>query len=285
MAKVAVITDSTAYIPKELSQGLPIFTTPLHIHWGSEHFLDGVTIQPGAFYDRLAKTQVMPTTSQVTPEDFKPLYSRLLEQGYQILGIYLSSKFTSTLASAIQTKENLRSNAIDLVDSCTGAMALGFQVLAAARAAVSGASLQECKAIAENARANSNTFFTVSTLEFLRRGGRIGGAAAFLGSMLQLKPILETRNGIIEAVERVRTMSKAVDRLLDLAVEQIGARTPVHIAAMHSNLPETASILLEHARQKLAANNVSEAVVTHISPAIGIHVGPGGIGLAYMAGM
>jgi DegV family protein with EDD domain len=164
-------------------------------------------------------------------------------------------------------------------------MALGFQVLAAARAAAQGATLQECKALAEKGRDHTGILFAVQTLEYLRRGGRIGGAAAFLGTVLDLKPLLELRNGRIEAVERVRTMNKAVDRLLDLFEDRVNHRSPVRIACVYSSSTEEARMLLERARQRFNPADVSEIMISPVSPVIGVHVGPNCMGLAYMAGM
>jgi DegV family protein with EDD domain len=163
-------------------------------------------------------------------------------------------------------------------------MAMGFPALAAAKAAAAGATMEECKSIVERGCSQSGVLFAVSTLEYLRRGGRIGGAAAFLGTALNLKPILELREGKIEAVERVRTMNKAIDRLLDLFEERIGTRRPVQIAALHANAPEEARKLLERARQRFDQSDISAAVLSEVSPVIGTHTGPGCMGLAFQAG-
>jgi DegV family protein with EDD domain len=285
MPKVMVLTDSTAYIPPELSAGLPIITIPLHIHWGSEHFLDAIDITPAEFYRRLATSDIMPTTSQATPEDFKSVFERLLSQGYHVLGIFLSSKLTATIYSAIQASTGFPEGTIELMDSLTGAMATGFQVLVAARAAAQGAVLAECRSLAERARQNTDILFAVGTLEFLRRGGRIGAATALLGTVLQFKPILTVKDGIIAPLERVRTMKNAVERLIELMETRIAGRTPIHLAVMHSNLPDAARDLLERIRQRLGENKIAEGVISDISPAIGTHIGPGAVGVAYLAGM
>jgi DegV family protein with EDD domain len=139
--------------------------------------------------------------------------------------------------------------------------------------------------LVERARDHTGILFAVSTLEYLRRGGRIGGAQAFLGTVLNLKPLLELRDGRIEAEERVRTMNKAVDRLLDLFQERVGDRKPVRICCVYSSSPDEASLLLERARQRFDPADVAELMIAPVSPVIGVHVGPGCMGLAYMAGM
>jgi len=158
-------------------------------------------------------------------------------------------------------------------------------VMAVARIADQGATLQECVALANQAKTRTGVLFVVNTLEFLHRGGRIGGAAAFLGTALNLKPILELRDGRIEALERVRTKGKALDRVLNLYSERIGSQRPVRIAVLHADAAEEARIVMERARQFFSTTEVSEAILTEISPVLGTHTGPGCIGLAYMAGM
>ncbi len=285
MSKVAVVTDSTAYIPRSLSQGLPIYVVPLQVVWGEETYRDGIDIQPLEFYTRLKTAKVMPSTSQPSPEAFRQVYATLLEEGYDIVSIHISAKLSGTLDSAIQAREMLKTERIALIDSKVTAMALGYHVLSVARAAAQGASFEACKALAERAVNHTGAVFVVSTLEFLHRGGRIGGAAAFLGTALNLKPLLELRDGRVEAVERIRTMRKALERLLDLLDERVGQRSPLRLACMHANAPEEAEALMERVRQRYPQERLVELVVAEVSPVIGTHTGPGTVGIAYMAGM
>lgn len=285
MSKVAIVTDSTVDLPPSISNGYPIYSAPLQVIWDGKTFRDRIDIQPDEFYQRLHQSKTTPTTSQATPAAFNELYRQLLEQDYSILSIHISSKLSGTLDSAMQARANFPGAKIELVDSETTSMAMGFQVMAIARLAVQGASLQECLALANQAKNNTGVLFVVNTLEFLRRGGRIGGAAAFLGTALNLKPILELRGGRIEAVERVRTSSKAIDRVITLFQERIGSRRPVRIAALHANAPQEGQLLLERTIQCFSTGEVSETFLTPISPVLGTHTGPGCLGLAYMAGM
>lgn len=285
MSKVAIVTDSTAYIPDGLKKNYSITFVPLQIIWGDETFLDLVDIQPVEFYERLKHAKVMPTTSQPSPAAFIDVYRGLLDQGYDIISAHISSKLSGTLDSALQARQHFPGARIEVIDSQTTSMALSFSTLATAKAAAQGATLSECKALLEKGCANSGILFAVATLEFLRRGGRIGGAQAFLGTALNLKPILELKNGRVEAIERVRTMSKTIDRLLDLFEERIGGRQPVSIAAMHASAPEEARILLERAQQRFSPGAISEAVITEVSPVVGAHTGPGTMALAYMTGI
>lgn len=285
MSKVAIVTDSTATLPVNLLKNYPVYTIPLQVIWDGKSYRDSVDIQPKDFYERLSTSKTMPTTSQPTPADFHALYLRLIEEGYDILNILISSKLSGTMDSAIQARAMLPGPRIAIVDSETTSMAMGFQIAAVARAAAQGATLEECQKLAENAREHTGVLFALKTLEFLHRGGRIGGAAAFLGTALNLKPILEIKAGRIEAVERVRTTSKAIDRLLDLFEMRIQRRTPVRLAALHTNAPEDAQQLLERARERFKLTDVEDALITDVSPVLGTHTGPGCVGLAFMAGM
>jgi DegV family protein with EDD domain len=282
MPKVALVTDSTSYIPPEYIRQYDISVAPQILIWGEETFQDGVDIQPDEFYTRLKTARIMPSTSQATPGTFHKIFSNLLEQDYQVLAILISEKLSGTIASAIQARENFPGAPIEIVDSYTTAMAMGFQVLSVARAAAEGATLAECKALAEEARKHTGVVFAVDTLEFLHRGGRIGGGSRFLGTALNIKPILEVVNGRVEAVERVRTRQKSLDRLLDLVQERIAGRTPVRLATLHAQAPEEAQKLLEMGGKRFDA---IESIFSEVSPVVGTHAGPGTVGLAFMAGM
>lgn len=224
----------------------------------------------------------MPSTSQVTPGTFQKIFNQLVEKDYQILCILISEKLSGTIASAIQAKEMFPGATIEIVDSYTTAMAMGFQVLAVSRALVDGADMRECLDLARQAREKTGVVFAVDTLEFLHRGGRIGGGTRFLGTALSIKPILEVRDGAVEGVEKVRTRVKSLSRLVELIEERIGGKTPVRLATLHANAPDEARELLKIAEQKIGA---IESVFTEVSPVVGTHAGPGTIGLAFMAGM
>jgi DegV family protein with EDD domain len=282
MAKIAIVTDSTAYIPKDLLEQYPVWVLPQILVWGEANYRDGIDIQPDEFYTKLSRSTTTPTTSQVTIGGFKNLFDELLSQDYQILNILISAKLSGTIESATQAKEMFSGKPIEIVDSYSTAMALGFQVLAVARAVVEGASLEDCKALAEQARHHTGVIFAVDTLEFLHRGGRIGGGARFLGTALNIKPILELREGRVEPLERVRTRRKSLARVVELIEERIGDRQPIRLAALHANSPEDARWLMEEAIKRLKAE---ETVYSDVSPVVGTHAGPGTVGLAYIAGL
>jgi len=282
MSKVAIVTDSTAYIPPDLIEQYHISIAPLELIWGDDTYEDGVDIQPVEFYNRLEDTKVIPSTSQATPKTFHRIYSDLLEQDYEILVTLIGTQLSGSVISAVQVQAQMPDAPIEIVDSNSTAMALGFQALQVARAAEEGANLAECKEVAERAREHTGVIFAVDTLEYLHRGGRIGGASRYLGTALNIKPILEIRDGRIEPIEKVRTRKKSLNRLLELVGERIDGREPVHLATLNANSPQDAQELLEHAEVMFKP---VETIFSEVSPVIGTHVGPGTVGLAYCAGM
>ena len=284
MAKIAFVTDSTAYIPSELVKKHNITVAPQVLIWGDQTFQDGVDIQPDEFYTRLKGSKIMPTTSQVSMVTMQNIFGGLIDKGFDVIGVFISGKLSGTLQSAAQGREalGLAAEKITIIDSDTTAMAMGFQILNAVRAAENGASVADCKALVEKARSHTGVYFAVDTLEFLHRGGRIGGGQRFIGSALNLKPILAVKDGRVEAEDRVRTKSKALDRVLELVAAQVKDKSNIHIAALHANAELEARALLEKATKEFKA---VESVMSSVSPVVGTHAGPGTVGLAYMAGM
>jgi DegV family protein with EDD domain len=282
MKKVAILTDSTCYLPPNLMQQYGISSVPLVIIWGQETFEDGVTITPETFYTKLRTAKTLPSTSQPSVGKMQEAMKALLDQGYEVLGIFISAKFSGTVQSALQARDLLQAGQrIEIFDSETTTVAMGFQVLAAARAAEAGASLADCRAAAERVRQNSGVYFMVDTLEFLHRGGRIGGGARFLGTALNMKPILYMHNGKIESLERVRTKGKALDRLIEIVAEKCAGKSPVRLGSAHGNAPEEARSILEKASSRLKP---VETFSGDLSAIIGTHTGPGIVALAYQVG-
>ncbi len=279
MSKVAIVTDSTAYIPQNLVEELNISVAPQILIWGEETYEDGIDIQPDEFYERLKTAKVMPTSSQVTVTSFHNIFTKLSDEGYDVLAVLLSDQLSGTIDSAIQARESFPNTNIEIIDSETVAMALGFQVLAAARVASRGGELLECKEIVKRAKEKTGVIFAVDTLEFLHRGGRIGGGSRYLGAALNIKPILEITGGRVESVERVRTRKKSLQRILDMVEERVSESDVVRLATLHANVQDEAKDLLEQANRRI---NSIESIFSTISPVVGTHAGPGTIGLAYM---
>ena len=279
MSKVAIVTDSSPYIPAHIIQENKIHVVPLTVIWGEENYYDGVDISPVEFYERLGTAKVMPSTSQPSVADFEVLFRKLHQEGYDILAVLISEELSGTISSATQAKKLLPDANIEIVNSKTLAMALGFQVLAAARAANQGASLEECKHLAEDARDRCGVIFVLDTLEFLHRGGRIGTSKRFMGTLLNVKPVLAIENGIIVPLDSVRTQKKALTTIIDIIEERTKGKKNIRLATLHANNAEIAQGVLDEAVKRIST---IEQVFSEVSPVIGTHAGPGAVGLAYM---
>lgn len=282
--KVAIVTDSTAYIPDELVKQHNITVLPLEVIWGEETLKDGIDISPSEFYARLQTAKVMPSTSQVTIPYMQEAFECLIADDYAVLGMFISEKLSGTINSAVQGKAAMQSGQelVHVFNSESTAMALGFQALTVARAAQDGANMDDCLALAEKVRANTGVYFAVDTLEFLHRGGRIGGAKRLLGTAMKVKPVLSIQDGVVASIESVRTKRKAHARVLDIIMEEVGDRKPISLATLQANAADDANALMDMAQAKM---DVTEIIHSEVSPVIGTHVGPGTVGLAYMAGV
>jgi DegV family protein with EDD domain len=276
--KVAVVTDSTVYFPREALGDLNIPVIPLWLLWGDERFRDGVDIDPPTFYRRLQESKDFPTTSQPSAGEFEDFFRKAGADADAIVGIFISSKLSGTVPNAQAAQAQLPELSIRIVDSLTTSMSMGFIVLAAARAAAAGKSVDEVVAVAEQVRDQVRVLFTVDTLEYLHRGGRIGGAKRLLGTALNIKPLLHLEHGAIEPVGQVRTKRKAVARMLDIAEEQSGGKQIVEASALYIGDPAAGDAIAEQIRERFG---ISTVYSTTVSPAIGTHVGPGTVGVAF----
>ncbi len=270
---VKVVTDSTADIPPQLVYELGISVVPLCVIFGEEVYRDGVDISPDLFYEKLAHSPMLPTTSAPSVGDFLAAYEPLLEEGHEVVSIHISSKLSATYSNACQAAELLRDRGrIEVVDSLNASFALGLIVVAAARVAQGGGSLDEAKAVAERSVPLVHTVFVVQTLEYLRRGGRIGRARAFLGSILRVKPILTVREGEVHPEARVRTMSHALDHIYQFCMTY---PKPQEMAVGYSTNPLEA----EELRRRLAVAHPDITIfMTRVGPVLGAHTGPGVMG-------
>lgn len=280
MPRIAIITDSTAAFPDGIAEKYDVEVLPQVLIWGDETLQDGVDISPTEFYERLAIDDITPTTSQATVGQFKVSFEPHVAAGTPILAILISSKLSGTVQSALQAKEFFPGATIEIIDSDSVAMAMGFQVLAAVEASVDGKSFEDVVEIAKRARDRTGVIFVVDTLEFLHRGGRIGGAAKLLGSALNMKPVLEVRDGRVESIERVRTKTKAHARLLDLIEDRVKEKSKLRFSGLHANAEDEARRLLA---QMCARCPPVEEYMTVVTPVLGTHAGPGTVGIAYYA--
>lgn len=282
MKKVVIVTDSTAYLPQPYVDELGVEVVPLTLNWDGKSYRDGIDIKPDEFYTRLSVSNTLPTTSQATIGAFSTVFKKILDEGNSILTLPISSGISGTVNSAFQAKALFKDAPIEVMDTRLVSMALSFQVLAAARAARDGASLEECKQIAIKAYDHIGVYFVVDNLKYLHAGGRIGGGKRFLGTALKIKPILEIRDGKIEAVKSVISINKALSSMVELVERDVEGKSPVRISVFHALAEQKARALLDETVKKLDA---VEGILSYVSPVIGCHVGPGTLSIAYMAGM
>jgi len=275
-----VVTDSSAYIPEEALGGLDIPVIPLWLTWGDERFRDGVDIEPPTFYERLRTDGTCPTTSQPSAGEFLDFFRQVGAGADAVVGIFVTSKLSGTVANAQAARAELSDVTIRVVDSLSTSMGMGFMVLAAARAAAAGKSLDEVVAAAEEMRDRVHLLFAVDTLEYLHRGGRIGGATWLLGTALSIKPLLHLADGTIGPLAQVRTKRKAIARMLDVAEERLGGKRMAEAAVIDAGTPEEGDALAEQVRERFG---ISPVYRTAVSPAIGTHAGPGTVGVAFYA--
>ena len=275
---VMVVTDSTADLPAETVQELDITVVPLLVIFGDQAYRDGVDMTSEEFFRRLPETQELPRTSQPSPGDFQQVYERLAEQTDRILSIHVSSRFSGTAETARQAARTLADRCqVEVIDSSTISMAMGFAVIAAARAAKAGADLDACAEAARSVLRRQRLAVALDTLEYLRRGGRIGRAQAFLGGLLRLKPVLTIRDGEAYPLARARTHRKALEEILRVCLEGDDIE---EAAVMHANSPDDARLLAEEIRRRCPKATVH---VGRIGPVIGVHGGPGLIGVSAVA--
>jgi DegV family protein with EDD domain len=278
--KIKIVTDSSTYIPESAVKGLNIAVIPLWLIWEGENLLDGIDIDPPTFYKRLQKSKTLPTSSQPTVEEFVTFYRKAAQDCDVIVSVMVSSKISGTVANARAAMQALPELDLHLVDTLSSSMGAGHVVLAAARAAAAGESVDQVISAAEAMRDRINFIFVVDTLEYLHKGGRIGGAKRYLGAALQIKPLLEFRNGEIQALEQVRTRKKALSRMLNIAQDRLGDRPMAEATIVDIDCPTEGDMVA-----KMVADRFSPPLLhrSGVSPVVGTHVGPGAIGFAFYA--
>ena len=280
MPGVAVVTDSTSYLPPALVEQHGIQVVPLYVVFGSHRTVPEVDITDyPAFFDELRSAEKLPTTSQPSVGDFTAVYEPLLAAGREIVSVHISGGLSGTPEAARQAKEVLESDGrggerIEVVDSTTAAGGLGFMVLAAAKAARESSSAPEVAARVAEARSELKMWFVLDTLEFLKRGGRIGAASAWIGSTLRVKPILTIENEMTP-VERVRTSGRALERMVDYARQRKDSGADAW-SAQHINAPDACERLIERCSEVFGG---PPTIVSEIGPVLSAHTGPGLLGM------
>ena len=271
---VRVVTDSLADVPPAMADALGVSVVPVTVSFGLESFRDGIDITSAQFFDRLASDKIFPKTSQPSVGAFSEVYDALAAQGHDIVSVHASGKLSGTVNSAALAAREVSGVGVEVVDTMSASLGEGLVVLAAARLAQAGASLQEVASAASEAVSKVEVYFLLDTLEYLQKGGRIGRAQALLGSLLSIKPILTVVEGEVHPFERVRTRAKAVARLKAV----VTAKGPyAELAVIHATTPGE----MEDLASALAPLALDRSVVTStIGSTIGAYTGPGILGVA-----
>jgi DegV family protein with EDD domain len=278
---VKIVTDSTSDLTPETASELGITVVPLNIHFGTEigteTYRDGVDLKAEDFYRRLEQSKNLPTTSAPAPGTFAEVYDRLAKETDEILAITISSKLSATYKAAVDGKELMKSQArLEVIDSLSAMVGLGLIVIAAAKAAKAGASLDEVIEVVRSSMGRVDIRIAFDTLEYLRKGGRIGTAQAFLGSALKVNPILSIRDGVTEGVTRVRCRAKAIDYLGDFVMSFPDVE---EVAIEDATTPDETKILAERLYSKFPRERI---YWMKVGPVIGTHVGPHVIGVGVL---
>jgi DegV family protein with EDD domain len=277
---VRVVTDSTAYLENEVTRRLDITQVSLSINFPDETFVE-MDISNEKFYEILDRSPQFPTSSQPSPNDFYQAFKKIINAGNDIIGIFISSKLSGTFFSALTARsmilEEHPDSRIELIDSNSSAMQLGYAVLNAAKKAREGCTIAEVKSSVLRVMEKTRLYFVPKTLEYLKKGGRVGEAAALLGTLLQIKPILTVTDGKVTVFEKVRTTEKAIGRILSIFEEHFHKYGIAELTVHHINCVEEARKIARHIEEKFGL----KAAISPIGPVVGLHVGPGSLGLAY----
>jgi DegV family protein with EDD domain len=268
---VKIVTDSTADIPPDL--GDEIAVVPCYVQFGTSSYLDGVDITRDQFYKRLAKSDVMPQTAAPSVGIFESIYRSVAGRDDEVISIHVASTLSTVFNSAQLGAQAVDPDRITVYDSEMVTMGMGWMCLAAARAARQGKSVAQIIALLDNMKTRAHVFAALDTFEFLRRSGRVSWARAMMGQLLNVKPVVGVYRGAVRLLDRVRTRARSVQRLVDLATD-LG---PIEsLAVLHTTAQEAAQQLAH----RMASLVPAPIPIVEVTPVIGTHVGPNGLGLA-----
>lgn len=275
MARVRVVTDSTADLPPDLAELMGIRTVPLNVHFGDEVLRDGVDITSGDFFGRLAGARQLPKTSAPSVGVFQQAFEQAAASDASgVLCVTISGKLSGTYNAASVAARQFETIPVRVLDSLTASTALGIVAIAAAEAAARGGSLDEVEAAARDIAGHTDVLFYADTLEYLQKGGRIGRAQGLIGSILEIKPVLIVRDGEVEQYQRARTRGKAIQALVDWFAK---LRQPERVSVLWSHNEADLNRLLDGLAPHYPRDQI---LVTKYGPVIGVHVGPGAMGVA-----
>jgi DegV family protein with EDD domain len=275
MSKIAIVTDSTCDLPKKVVEKYNISVVPLNVHFGEETFLDGIDLQSDEFFQKLINSDIHPTTSQPSVGRFLETYNDLLKTYDYIISIHISDKLSATFNTALQASNQLSNKKIQIIDSKNGTLGLGSLVHKIAILNESEDDFDSLVTKSQNLVEKAEFFGLVPTLEYLAKGGRIGKAQKFFGSLLKVKPILSAVNGEIDSVGKVRTLNKGIDYIVDI-VRENKIET---LFVVHANYLERANLLIEKLDGIIDKKNI---VISEFGPVVGTHLGPGAFGVGFV---
>lgn len=278
--KVAVVTDSTSSLTQAMGRALGIQVLPLYLLSDGQLYRDGVDLDSASFYKRLRARECLPTTSRPSVDDFVRVYRSLSQQADAIVSIHLSHEMSGTLDSALSASRQLPGFPIHIIDSRSMSMGLGLLAMAAARDGAAGEDVLAVVQHVEELIPRMNMLFTLDSLDYLHKGGRMGGAATLLGSVLEIKPVLYVKDGRIELLERQRTRQRAIARIVNLMGERADSSKPVRASIFHCAALAEAQELANQVRARLGGVELSIAETGQV---IGTHLGLGALGLAFYA--
>ncbi|MGC9520752.1 MAG: DegV family protein [Anaerolineae bacterium] len=280
---VAIVTDSVAQVPAEIARQLAITVIPFTVNINGQPYLDGIDLKPTELYRRMRLENILPSTTAASLGQYQQAFEARLQAGAQaVLCVSLSSKLSMGYSTACQAAEMVRDEfpdrLVEVLDSRQVTISQGFIAIAAARAAAEGKPLSEVMRVVREARQRAGLAVTLETLEYLARGGRIGKAAYMLGSLIQIKPILTLDDGEVTPLSRVRGENHALQVIVDYVARQVEGLGVLHLAVMEADAPEKAARLQELALQQLRP---AEIFHSEFTPVLGVHTGPGLVGLGY----
>jgi DegV family protein with EDD domain len=278
--RIAIVTDSTCDIPQELVEQYGIRVIPQILIMGDKTWRDGVDIDSATFYELLRTSPDFPASSQPSVVSFQEAFTELAKEADGIVAVLISDELSGTLNSARMAAEALPEVPIEIVDTRSVSIQLGFIVLAAARVAEAGGTLQE---VADAARAligRVHIYFVVDTLEYLHRGGRIGAASKLFATALNIKPVLSIQDGMVHPAMKVRTRRKALEAVLQLLDEDLAGAERIHVGVLHIAAPEEADRLAVEVQARF---HPVEIIRAECGPVLGTHAGPGTVGVVYYA--
>ncbi|MEC7919696.1 MAG: DegV family protein [Chloroflexota bacterium] len=276
MSKIALVTDSTCDLPESVVKDKNITVIPLNVHFGEETFLDGIDLQSNEFFEKLSTSEIHPQTSQPSVGRFVETYNDLLKKHDSILSLHISSKLSATYNSALQAQKEIGNEKIKVIDSMNGTLGLGAIVHHIADLNQKGESFENLVKEAEKIIPNAIFMGLVPTLEYLAKGGRIGKARAFMGSLLKIKPILSAVDGEIQSVGKARTLIKGMDFIVD----EMKNRKISKLFIVHANHEERANLLKEKTKDLIDPKDV---IIAEFGPVVGTHLGPGAFGVGFIS--